>query len=82
MNKKIKPIAIVLGCIVLLSVFISGCIKPTEYMFEMRDGVHLATDVYLPGGQNQPHGTILITSRHDHAVFGFCSIDTSAERCL
>jgi predicted acyl esterase len=51
-------------------------------MFEMRDGVHLATDVYLPGGQNQLHGAILITSRYDHAVFGFCSIDTSAERCL
>jgi len=65
MNKKIKPIAIVLGCIVLLSVFISGCIKPTEYI------VHLATDVYLPGGQNQPHGTILITSRYDQCCLWF-----------
>jgi predicted acyl esterase len=44
----------------LTSLFLAGCILPTEYMVEMRDGVHLATDVYLPSSQSSPHGAILI----------------------
>ncbi|MFE3845622.1 CocE/NonD family hydrolase [Thermoplasmatota archaeon] len=34
-------------------------------MVEMRDGIKLATDIYLPKNQNQPHGVILIRTPYD-----------------
>lgn len=46
--------------IVLLSLLVAGCVKPTQYMVPMRDGVKLATDVYLPKAKYLPHGVILI----------------------
>jgi predicted acyl esterase len=39
---------------------ISNPYVKTTYMVPMRDGVHLATDVYLPYEDYPPHGTILI----------------------
>lgn len=35
------------------------------FMVEMRDGVHLATDVYLPDGNITPHGSILIRTPYN-----------------
>jgi predicted acyl esterase len=34
-------------------------------MVEMRDGIHLATDVYLPDGGSPPHGAILIRTPYN-----------------
>lgn len=34
-------------------------------MVEMRDGIHLATDVYLPDGGTPPHGAILIRTPYN-----------------
>ena len=45
--------------------FLSGCVSQNEYFIEMRDGVHLATDVYLPGKNDGPHGAILIRTPYD-----------------
>ena len=70
-NKKTKPMVILIICTLLISVFLAGCIIPTEYMVEMRDGVHLATDVYLPTGQSQPHGTILIRTPYNKIHLAF-----------
>jgi len=35
------------------------------YMVEMRDGIHLATDVYLPDGGSPPHGAILVRTPYN-----------------
>ena len=35
------------------------------FMVEMRDGVHLATDVYLPDGGSDPHGAILVRTPYN-----------------
>jgi len=48
---------------------IEGVIKPLytkeTFMVEMRDGIHLATDVYLPDGGSPPHGAILIRTPYN-----------------
>jgi predicted acyl esterase len=46
--------------LLLVSLMVAGCVKPTTYMVPMRDGVRLATDVYLPKTTHLPHGVILI----------------------
>ena len=35
------------------------------YMVEMRDGIHLATDVYLPDNISSPHGAILVRTPYN-----------------
>ncbi len=61
-----KKIILVLGVVILLLVtFLAGCVKPTEYMVSMRDGVKLATDVYVPNKYTQPHGAILIRTPYN-----------------
>ena len=35
------------------------------YMVEMRDGIHLATDVYLPDNISAPHGAILVRTPYN-----------------
>ncbi|MCX6664266.1 MAG: hypothetical protein NTZ75_08480 [Euryarchaeota archaeon] len=61
-----KKIILGLGVIILLLVtFLAGCVKPTEYMVSMRDGVKLATDVYVPNKYTQPHGAILIRTPYN-----------------
>ena len=55
-NKKIVIITIIM----LISIaLLSGCVQKSTYMVEMRDGIKLATDVYLPSKNPQPHGAIL-----------------------
>ena len=68
--KKTKSMVILIICMLLTSLFLAGCILPTEYMVEMRDGVHLATDVYLPNGQSSPHGAILIRTPYNKDPMG------------
>ncbi|RLF40238.1 MAG: acylase [Thermoplasmata archaeon] len=63
MNARISIFFIL--AIIVISSILPGCIKPTEYMIEMRDGVHLATDVYLPPNLKQPHGVILIRTPYN-----------------
>jgi len=41
-----------------------GFIRDT-YMVEMRDGIHLATDVYLPLVFDKPHGCIFLRTPYD-----------------
>jgi len=70
-TKKIKSGVLLITCILLLTIF-SGCINKSTYMVEMRDGVKLATDVYLPKyGINPPHGAILIRTPYDKEPMGF-----------
>ena len=59
------PKAIAAGFILACIILISGCISSESYMVEMRDGVHLSTDVYLPKGDIEPHGTILIRTPYN-----------------
>ncbi len=56
-NKKFVIIVVIL---LLFITLLSGCIQKSTYMIPMRDGINLATDVYLPGKNTQPHGTILM----------------------
>ncbi|PNX51594.1 MAG: hypothetical protein BV458_11305 [Thermoplasmata archaeon M9B2D] len=62
-NKKI--IGGGLLCIVLLVLLFAGCVVKDEYMVSMRDGVRLATDVYLPKSSPSPHGIILIRTPYN-----------------
>jgi len=63
LKRKTLPIFVI--CIFLFFTFLSGCIFPTEHMVEMKDGVHLATDVYVPRRLINPHGSILIRTPYD-----------------
>jgi len=63
--------AMVLICVLLLSLLLAGCVKPTEYMVPMRDGVNLATDVYLPKTSDLPHGVILIRTPYNKDGIAF-----------
>lgn len=56
-NKKFIIIVVIL---LLFITLLSGCVQKSTYMIQMRDGINLATDVYLPGKNTQPHGTILM----------------------
>lgn len=58
-----------IGGIITVSLFVlvllSGCIQKETYMIEMRDGIHLATDVYLSQSNVLPHGTVLIRTPYN-----------------
>jgi len=64
MLMKTKFVIIIVMLLLSLT-FLAGCIKPTTNMVEMRDGIKLATDIYLPRNHNQPHGVILIRTPYD-----------------
>jgi len=66
------PIFIFCVMLTFILTSFSGCIQPETEMILMRDGVKLATDVYLPESQ-QPHGSILIRTpynKNDNRVTG------------
>ncbi len=48
---------------------IEGEVEPLftkeTFMVEMRDGIHLATDLYLPDGGSPPHGAILVRTPYN-----------------
>ena len=61
----IKKKCIGLGIVLLLLlVMFAGCIVPKQTMVPMRDGVKLATDVYVKK-QTQPHGVILVRTPYN-----------------
>ena len=60
--KKIIVISIVL---LILLILLSGCVQKSTYMIPMRDGVNLATDVYLPSKNPKPHGAILMRTPYN-----------------
>lgn len=61
---KMNFIVVFIGFILIIS-FINGCIVNREIMVEMRDGIHLATDIYLSKINNNPHGAILIRTPYN-----------------
>ena len=65
MKRQSKVLMIFVLGILLGSVVLTGCIRPTLQWVEMRDGVKLATDVYLPKNQPDPHGTILVRTPYN-----------------
>lgn len=62
-NKKIIGGGII--GIFLLSLLFAGCIVTNHYMVPMRDGVNLATDIYISKTSTQPHGAILIRTPYN-----------------
>ncbi|HVQ01820.1 MAG TPA: CocE/NonD family hydrolase [Candidatus Thermoplasmatota archaeon] len=64
-TKQKISVGILFVILLLASLLVAGCVKPTTYMVPMRDGVKLATDVYLPKGTPAPRGVILIRTPYD-----------------
>jgi predicted acyl esterase len=64
---KKKTIGIFISCCFLFTFLLAGCttITPKTYMIPMRDGVKLATDVYIPQKNTQSHGAILIRTPYN-----------------
>jgi uncharacterized protein len=52
-------------CIFLITLLLAGCVSPEHDMIPMRDGVKLATDVYVSKATTQPHGAILIRTPYN-----------------
>ena len=64
-NKKI----VVITVFMLFSIMIlSGCVQKSTVMIPMRDGVKLATDVYLPSKNPEPHGAILLRTPYNKNI--------------
>jgi predicted acyl esterase len=49
----------------ILAPVIKPLFTKETFMVEMRDGIHLATDVFLPDGGSPPHGAILIRTPYN-----------------
>jgi predicted acyl esterase len=64
MKHKIST-GIVLAVLILATLLVGGCVQQSTNMVPMRDGVKLATDVYLPSKNPSPHGVILIRTPYD-----------------
>ena len=64
MHKK-SIIVIIVALSLLGVVFSTGCIKKSTVMIPMDDGINLATDIYLPKGNNPPHGSIIIRTPYN-----------------
>ncbi|UCF50382.1 MAG: CocE/NonD family hydrolase [Thermoplasmatales archaeon] len=61
-HKKIIFISIIL---IILLALLSGCVQKSTYMIPMRDGIKLATDVYLPSKNPEAHGAILLRTPYN-----------------
>jgi predicted acyl esterase len=55
--------------ILLCTLLLAGCVATNHYMVPMRDGVKLATDVYLPRSSS-PHGAICIRTPYSKTAIG------------
>ncbi|MBU1941551.1 MAG: CocE/NonD family hydrolase, partial [Candidatus Thermoplasmatota archaeon] len=64
MKKTSFPMVSILLCMIVLVTLLSGCIRPSLEWVEMRDGVKLATDVYVQKNQ-QPHGVLLVRTPYN-----------------
>lgn len=63
--KNKNGIGVGILCILLITLFLAGCVVPTNTMVPMRDGVKLATDVYVSKTTTQPHGVILVRTPYN-----------------
>jgi predicted acyl esterase len=61
-NKKIVIITVIMLIFVIL---LTGCVQRSTHMVTMRDGINLATDVYLPSKNPNPHGAIFIRTPYN-----------------
>ncbi len=61
-NKKFVIIMIVM---LFFIVVLSGCVHQSTHKIPMRDGINLATDIYLPSKNTQSHGAILIRTPYN-----------------
>ena len=62
-NKTIVSMGIIF--VVLSSLLLPGCVSTNHYMVPMRDGVKLATDIYVSRSSTQPHGAILVRTPYN-----------------
>jgi len=65
MIPSLKKLTSLLSILLFVTVFFSGCISNETVMVEMRDGIRLATDVYLPSENALPHGTLLVRTPYN-----------------
>ncbi|MBN1280699.1 MAG: CocE/NonD family hydrolase [Candidatus Thermoplasmatota archaeon] len=63
--------------VLMVCALFSGCISTNEYMVPMRDGVQLATDVYLPQKNTPAHGAVLIRTPYNKGGIGLVLIGTN-----
>jgi predicted acyl esterase len=61
-NKKIVIITIIMLIFVII---LTGCVQRSTHMVTMRDGINLATDVYLPSKNPNPHGVIFMRTPYN-----------------
>ena len=65
MNSSLKKLTSMLSILLFVAVFFTGCISNETVMVEMRDGIRLATDVYLPSEDGLPHGTLVVRTPYN-----------------
>ena len=64
-TKQKSAVCVLFALLLLVSLLVAGCVRPTQYMVPMHDGVKLATDVYLPKGSVASRGVILIRTPYN-----------------
>ncbi len=65
MKMTLKKLTSLCSILLFITVFFTGCITSETVMVEMRDGIQLATDVYLPSNNELPHGTLLVRTPYN-----------------
>jgi len=66
--KKRKSFVFITIIILLIILLTAGCVQKSTEMVQMRDGINLATDVFLTGTNNPPHGSILIRTPYNKNI--------------
>ena len=66
--KKRKSFLFITIPMLLIIMLLSGCVQKSTYMVQMRDGIHLATDVYLPE-ITKSHGSILLRTPYNKDAY-------------
>ena len=62
---SLKKLTSLCSILLFITVFFSGCISNETVMVELRDGIQLATDVYIPNSNGEPHGTLLVRTPYN-----------------
>jgi uncharacterized protein len=65
MKMSLKKLVSLCSILSFITVLFSGCLSNETVMVEMRDGIQLATDVYLPSNNKEPHGTFLVRTPYN-----------------
>jgi len=65
MKMSLKKLTSLCSILLFITVFFSGCISNETVMVELRDGIQLATDVYIPNSNGEPHGTLLVRTPYN-----------------